>query len=84
MNENEETDWKNERFQSSIKHYKRALDKLPQDNLDLKRRIRTELALVLFDTGNFDEAATVYEDVFNVSHTNSLPKTKTRVFFFLE
>ena len=77
MNENEETDWKKERFQSAIKHYKHVLEKLPQDNLDLKRRVRTELALVLFDTGNFDEAATVYEDVFNVSPSNNLRPIKT-------
>ena len=76
LSESDETDWKNERFQTAIKHYKRVIDKLPQDNLDLKRRVRTELGLVLFDTGNFDEAATVYEDVFNVTHSHSLLKTK--------
>lgn len=74
MNDNEEIDWKNQRFQSAIKHYQRVLEKLPQDNLDLKRRVRTELALVLFDSQHFDEAATAYEDVFNVNPSEK--KTK--------
>jgi tetratricopeptide (TPR) repeat protein len=66
MSENEEAEWKKEKFQIAIKHFKGAIDKIPENNLETKRKIRTELAQVLFDAENFDEAVKIYEDAFNV------------------
>jgi tetratricopeptide (TPR) repeat protein len=67
MNESEEAEWKKEQFQTAIKHYKAALDKIPENNLNAKSRIRIELADALFDVEDFDEAVKIYEDAFNLS-----------------
>ncbi len=66
MNKNEEEEWKKERLQTALKHYKDVIDKIPENHLDTKRKIRTELAQVLFDVEDFDEAVKIYEDAFNV------------------
>ncbi len=67
MSESEEAEWKKERFQMAIKHYKGIIEKISESGVELKRTIRTELAQVLFDVRNFDEAIQIYEDAFNVS-----------------
>ncbi len=67
LSESEEAEWKNERFQTAIKHYKGIIQKNSESNMEIKNSIRTELAQVLFDVENFDEAVQIYEDAFNVS-----------------
>ncbi len=67
LSESEEAEWKNERFQMAIKHYKGIIAKSSESGVEIKNTIRTELAQVLFDVGNFDEAVQIYEDAFNVS-----------------
>ncbi len=67
MNDNEEEEeWKTERLQMAIKYYKGAIEKIPESELETKRNIRTELAQVLFNAKNYDEAVKIYEDAFNV------------------
>jgi len=66
MSESEETEWKKERFQMAIKHYNGIIKKISDTGSDIKNTIRTELAQVLFDNENFDEAIQIYEDAFNV------------------
>jgi len=66
MSESEEAEWKKERFQMAIKYFKGAIDKISENDLETKRKIRTELAQVLFDAENFYEAVEIYEDAFNV------------------
>jgi tetratricopeptide (TPR) repeat protein len=66
MSESEEAEWKTERFQMAIKHYKGIIEKISDIDSDKKDIIRTELAQALFDTENFDEAVQIYEDAFNV------------------
>ncbi|CAF4418267.1 unnamed protein product, partial [Adineta steineri] len=66
MNENEEEEWKKERFQAAVKYYKQIIDKIPQGASETKIKIRTELAQALFTSGNFDEAVQIYEEAFNV------------------
>ena len=56
----------------AIKYFKGAIDKIPQNDLETKRKIRIQLAQVLFDAENYDEAVQIYEDAFNV-----------RIFFLL-
>jgi len=79
MSESEEAEWKKEQFQMAIKYFKAAIDKIPENNLETKRKIRTELAQVLFDAENFDEAVEIYEDAFNVRHIFILINSRTRI-----
>ena len=67
LSNSEEAEWKQQRFQTAIKHYRAVLEKLPESGSDIKKTIRTELTQVLFDADNIDEAVQMYEDAFKVS-----------------
>jgi tetratricopeptide (TPR) repeat protein len=66
LSQNEEEQWKKEKLDTAIKHYKHVLDKLPSIQLETKRKIQINLAQVLFDAQSFDEAVILYEIAFNV------------------
>jgi tetratricopeptide (TPR) repeat protein len=66
LSESEEEQWKQERFQTAIKHYKQVLDKLSSAESETKRKIQISLAEALFDGKEFDEAVILYENAFNV------------------
>ena len=67
MTDEEEAKWKDEQYQRAIKHFRGALEKIPPENTDTMRNIQLELAEVLFDSKNFDEAVKIYEGGFSVS-----------------
>ena len=67
MSDEETAKWKDEQYQRAIKHFRGALEKIPSESTDIKRKIQLELAEVLFDSKNFDEAVKIYEDGFCVS-----------------
>jgi tetratricopeptide (TPR) repeat protein len=81
LSDSEEAEWKQERFQTAIKYYRAVLEKLPESGADIKRTIRTELAQVLFDADNIDEAVQMYEDAFNVSSIAFLYFSNLFLFF---
>ncbi|UJR32415.1 hypothetical protein I4U23_019877 [Adineta vaga] len=65
MSEEEESKWKTERIQGAIEHYRKALNKILENQLEIKTKIYTQLAQALFTSGDFDGATTIYEDAFN-------------------
>ena len=48
MDDNEKEEWIHNQFQSSIKHYRQALEKIPEHLSETKIKIQTEFASVLF------------------------------------
>ncbi|CAF3624155.1 unnamed protein product [Rotaria sp. Silwood1] len=64
MTDAEQAEWKIEQFQSAVRHYKGVLEHIPEGNTEIKRKIQLELARVLFDLKQFDEAVKIYEDGF--------------------
>jgi predicted negative regulator of RcsB-dependent stress response len=74
MTDEEKEEWSHNQFQRAIQHFRRALQNIPQNLSETKCKIQTELAGVLCQTKEFDEALQIYEDGFYVSclHFNLL------------
>ncbi|CAF0938764.1 unnamed protein product [Rotaria sordida] len=65
MTEAEEAEWKIEQFQKAVRHFKGVLERIPAGNMEIKRKIRLQLARALYDLKQFDEAMKIYEDGFS-------------------
>ncbi|CAF1129178.1 unnamed protein product [Rotaria sordida] len=65
MTEAEEAEWKIEQFQKAVKHFKGVLEHIPAGNMEIKRKIRLQLARALYDLKQLDEAMKIYEDGFS-------------------